>query len=212
MPDDQDTNRQGLAAGDHNALAALWTEHRERLLRLVRFRLDPRLPRRVDPEDVLQESFVAARERIAHFAKDGFQSPFVWLRLIVLQCVADSHRHHLDAQMRAAGRERSMDAAPHSDASAALAIRLSAGGISPSGIMMASERRELVQQAIATLTEGDREILALRHGEHLGNNEVAEVLGIAVKAASIRYIRALKRLQTAITTRGGLTTEVRHVR
>ena len=50
----------------------------------------------------------------------------------------------------------------------------------------------------------DQEILALRHFEELGNNEVAEVLGIEPKAASIRYIRALKRLKEILSTVPGL--------
>ena len=41
----------------------------------------------------------------------------------------------------------------------------------------------------------DREVLALRHFEELTNSEVAETLGIEQKAASIRYIRALRRLK-----------------
>jgi len=38
-------------------------------------------------------------------------------------------------------------------------------------------------------------VLALRHFEELTNKEVAEVLGIEQKAASIRYVRALKRVK-----------------
>ena len=41
----------------------------------------------------------------------------------------------------------------------------------------------------------DREVLALRHFEELTNSEVAETLGIQQKAASIRYIRAVRRLK-----------------
>ena len=44
----------------------------------------------------------------------------------------------------------------------------------------------------------DREVLALRHFEELTNSEVAEVLGIQQKAASIRYVRALKRLKDVV--------------
>ena len=50
----------------------------------------------------------------------------------------------------------------------------------------------------------DREVLALRHFEELGNSEVAEVLGIQQKAASIRYIRALKRLRAILSQMPGL--------
>jgi len=41
-------------------------------------------------------------------------------------------------------------------------------------------------------------VLALRHFEELTNKETAEVLGIEVKAASIRYVRALERLKSVL--------------
>ena len=45
----------------------------------------------------------------------------------------------------------------------------------------------------------DREVIALRHFEELGNNEVAEVLGIKKQSASSRYVRALKRLREVLS-------------
>jgi RNA polymerase sigma-70 factor (ECF subfamily) len=121
-----------LRSGDEAALAMLWSLHRDRLLRLVRYRLDPRLPRRVDADDLLQESYLAARQRLARFGADGFRSSFVWLRLIVVQSLIDHHRHHLGAEMRAADREQA-DAGSDADSSAAaLVARLSAAGPSPS--------------------------------------------------------------------------------
>jgi RNA polymerase sigma-70 factor (ECF subfamily) len=53
----------------------------------------------------------------------------------------------------------------------------------------------LVQTAIEQMDPIDREVLALRHFEELTNSEVAETLGIEQKAASIRYVRALRRLK-----------------
>ena len=44
----------------------------------------------------------------------------------------------------------------------------------------------------------DREVLALRHYEHLTNLEVAAELGLEENAASRRYIRALKRLRKLV--------------
>ena len=41
----------------------------------------------------------------------------------------------------------------------------------------------------------DREVLALRHFEELTNKEVAQVLEVEEKTASIRYVRALRRLK-----------------
>ena len=54
----------------------------------------------------------------------------------------------------------------------------------------------------------DREVLALRHFEELTNREVADVLKIQQKAASIRYIRALARLQGVLEKFPGLAGEL----
>ena len=60
------------------------------------------------------------------------------------------------------------------------------------------ESIEQLDQAIDELKSIDREVITLRHFELLDNKEVAEVLGITEKAASIRYIRAIKRLKQAL--------------
>ena len=49
------------------------------------------------------------------------------------------------------------------------------------------------------MNEIDREVLALRHFEELTNQEVAFELGISIKAASIRYVRALQRLREILS-------------
>ena len=48
------------------------------------------------------------------------------------------------------------------------------------------------------LSETDRQILELRHFDGMGNNECALVLQIEPKAASIRYVRALQKLQAQL--------------
>jgi RNA polymerase sigma-70 factor (ECF subfamily) len=50
----------------------------------------------------------------------------------------------------------------------------------------------------------NQEILALRHFEHLSDDETAQVLGLTRSAASIRYIRALKRLKEILSSIPGL--------
>ena len=70
---------------------------------------------------------------------------------------------------------------------------------SPSQAAVRAETFDQVEQAIAAMDPLDQEVLALRHFEELGNSEVAEVLGIQQKAASIRYVRALKRLRAILS-------------
>ena len=60
--------------------------------------------------------------------------------------------------------------------------------------MIRAEEIESLHAALASMDATDREVLALRHFEHLGNLEVAEALGISPTAASNRYVRAMTRL------------------
>ena len=182
--------------GDKEALAQLLSWNQERLIRMVRFRLDPRLGKRVDENDVLQEIYLSAHKRLQHFEGDSLQSFFIWLRLIAGQTLVDIHRQQVGAQVRAAGRERSIDGLLHPNAtSTSMAFLLAADRTSPSQAAIRAEMSFQIEQAMESMDPIDREVLALRHFEELRNGEVAEALGIAEKAASIRYVRALGRLK-----------------
>ncbi len=194
-----------LREGDTQALAELFSLERERLWRLVHFRMAEALRGRLEPDDVLQEAFLAASQRLGHYAGSPATSPFIWLRMILNQTLVDLHRQHLVAQRRDAGREVSLDATPFAQAtSASVAIQLVGLFTSPSGAAQRADVLSLVQSAIEQMDPIDREVLALRHFEELSNSEVAEALGIEQKAASIRYIRALRRLKEILAQVPGI--------
>lgn len=178
----------GLRAGDDALLASLFERYRERLARMVQFRLDPRLVGRIDAEDVLQEAYLEAGKRLQAF-RDDVKPFLVWIRLITQQTMVDLHRKHLGAKMRNAGREIK---AP---ASGTLSGFFVAHITSPSGAVMREEIRQQIEAALAAMDEIDREVLLLRHFEELSNKEAADVLGIQENAASNRYVRALGRLK-----------------
>jgi RNA polymerase sigma-70 factor, ECF subfamily len=185
-----------LRSGDAHALADLFALERERLWRIIHFRLAEPLRGRLAPDDVLQEAFLAANQRLSHYAESPATSPFIWLRMIVNQTLIDLHRQHLGAEKRNAAREISLDGTPYvQTTSASVAIQLVGVFTSPSRAAARADMLTLVQAAIEQMDPVDREILALRHFEELSNSEVAETLGIEQKAASIRYIRALRRLK-----------------
>ena len=191
--------------GDEQAVAELYSQHRQRLWRMVHFRLDQRLRGRVDADDILQEAYLEAVKRIRHFKDDTTTSFFVWLRMIVMQTLIDVHRRHLGAKMRDAGREVSIAGSQYSQTTtASLAVHLVGHLTSPSQAAMREEMFGRLESTIGDMDPIDREVLALRHFEELTNGEVAEVLGITQDAASIRYVRAIRRLRDILSQVPGL--------
>ena len=132
-------------------------------------------------------------------------SLFLWLRLIVGQTLVDAHRRHLGTQQRDARREVSIHQGARPEASSAsLAGALVADLSTPSQAVMRAEMAQTLETALEGMDPIDREVLVLRHFEELTNNEVAEVLGLQPKAASIRYVRAVARLKAHPRTIPGI--------
>lgn len=182
--------------GQPQALGELLQSYQKQLLRIVKFRMDPRLRVRLDADDIVQEAFVEATERFDDFAQNQEMPFFLWLRFITVQRLFQLHRRHLGVQARDARREISIFSKPQPQAtSAMLAAHLLGKHTSPSVAAMRAEQTLRVEKALNSMSEVDREILALRRFERLKNDEVANLLNLSKSAASNRYIRALERLQ-----------------
>ena len=180
---------------------------------MIRLRLDRRLSgRRVDSSD--DENF---RRRIwqrstsdlTNYARDPATMPLfhLWLRLVAGQGGSPTCTGFTSASvMRDAG---SGSVAPprtrsHKASSVSLAAQLLGKMTSASHAAIRAEHKLIVQEALNGMDPIDREVLALRHFEHLSNDETALVLGLTKSAASNRYIRALKRLKEILSSIPGL--------
>src|SRR5262249_7850463 len=96
------------AEGDQASWGELLTRHRDRLRRMIGFRLDQRLQGRIDPSDVLQEVYLEASQHLAEYLRQPAMPFFLWLRGITGNKLRELHRNHLGTQMRDAGREVSL--------------------------------------------------------------------------------------------------------
>lgn len=191
--------------GDRDALAELFSLYRPRLWRLVAFRLHPQLQGRIDADDVLQDAWLRAVDRINSFLKDAAAiSPFLWFRTIVSQTLVDLHRFHMGAQKRTASREFSINRGWSSEStSSSMSFHLQQPAKSPSSTLGRAEQARQLEAALQGMNENDREVLALRHFEELSNSETARVLNMTEQAASARYIRALARLKQVLEVMPG---------
>ena len=179
------------------SLAEAFAEHRARLLSLVEKRLNPILLKRLSHEDVMQEVYLAAAKRLEYFAREPEVPLYFKLRTILLQTLVDVERKYLQAAGRDAYKEVEVgDEATESAPPGALNWgQFAADVTSPLSRVDRNERHALLRNAIYSLPENDRAIIALRHFDGMGNSECAAALGIEPKAASIRYVRALERLR-----------------
>jgi RNA polymerase sigma-70 factor (ECF subfamily) len=186
-------------AGDTAALGALFAHYRDRLGKMVRLRLDPRVAGRLDASDVLQETYLDVARRFPEFVAAPAVPFYVWLRALTGQRLIDLHRQHLGAKMRDAGQEVSLyrGALPQAS-SASLAQQLLAGWTSPTQAAVRAEMQLKLQEALNSMDAMDREVVVLRHFEELNNIETAAVLGIEPSAASKRYLRAIRRLKAIL--------------
>jgi RNA polymerase sigma-70 factor, ECF subfamily len=195
-----DTLLRQAVAGDPRATGELFGRFHDRLLRMVRLRMDQRLKGRVDSEDILQDTYLDAAQRLEEYAAKPSMSFFVWLRFLAAQKLIDAQRHHLGVEKRNAGREVSLYRGPMPEAfSASLAAQLLGRLTSPSLAAIRAETQIKVQEVLNTMDAIDREVLVLRHFEHLSNAETAELLSITPATASKRYITALKHLKVILS-------------
>ncbi len=185
-----------LRAADAEALGELFMLHRDRLWRMLFVRLDRRLTPRVAPDDVLQETFLDVARRIGEYLANPAVPFYVWLRFLAVQRMQMVHRAHLGARARDVSQEVALPQGGGPLASSeSMAGQLVSQMTSPSQAAIRNELQERLRTALDAMDPLDREVLALRHFEELGNNEVAQVLGISKEAASKRHVRALKRLK-----------------
>ena len=57
------------------------------------------------------------------------------------------------------------------------------------------ELQRRFQAALETMEDHDREIVLMRHFEQLSNQDAARTLGLTEPAASMRYLRAIRKLR-----------------
>lgn len=150
----------------------LFEEHGSRLYSFLAYRTG----NRALAEDLLSETFERVlRSRQRFDPRRGSERR--WLYTIALNLLRDHARRqvHEDRLLQHVGAGSLME--------------------SPDPGMAAVEHRDELQRALALLSDGEREALALRFGADLKLHEVARVLGEGESAIEGRIYRALRKLR-----------------
>jgi RNA polymerase sigma-70 factor, ECF subfamily len=190
-------------AGDAGAVEQLLADHREPLRRVVGLRLDPALARRVDASDVVQDVLLEASRRLQDYLRDPKLPFHLWLRHLAKDRLIDAHRFHRQAQRRSLDREQAHAPAWSDASSVQLIAQLLDPERTPGSAAVQQELERRLQEALGRMDEPDREVILMRHHEGLGNQEVAAALGLSEAAASMRYLRALRRLRAELVGEEG---------
>jgi RNA polymerase sigma-70 factor (ECF subfamily) len=185
--------------GEAAAIERLLTSHREPLRRVIDFRLDPALAGRVDASDIVQDVLLEVSQRLTDYLRNPTMPFRLWLRHIARDHIIDAHRRHRLAQRRSLDREQPMVPAVLADRSSIeLTARFFDGELTPASAAMRHELESRLKAALAALDEDDREVITMRHFEQLSNQEAAQALELTEAAASMRYLRAVRRLRALL--------------
>jgi RNA polymerase sigma-70 factor (ECF subfamily) len=174
-------------------------EFREPLRKVIGLRLDPAVARRVDASDIVQDVLVEANQRLTEYLKKPDMPFHLWLRHLAQDRIIDTHRRHRLAQRRSVDREQPIARPAWADeSSVSLVAQLIDTERTPTSEAIQQELQRKLAAAVDQLSDDDREIILMRHHEALSNQEVARALGLTEAAASMRYLRALRRLRTVL--------------
>jgi|GEM_PF-7094998 len=83
--------------------------------------------------------------------------------------------------------------------SRSLTTQIGDANLTPAATATNQETQKRFNAAVEKLDETDQEIIVMRHFEQLTNREVARVLELSETAASMLYLRAMRKLKEIIS-------------
>ena len=177
--------------GSLEALGQVLEACRGYLLGIASRRLGDDLRSKGGASDLVQQTFLDAQCQFERFQGRSEKELLAWLRQILLHNLAHFQRHYRATSKRDLSREAPLAGeASSTDGGADPATQTP----SPSEQIVAREEAEAVQQALESLSEEHRLVLALRHQDRLTFEEIGRRLGRSVSGARALWLRAVERL------------------
>jgi RNA polymerase sigma-70 factor (ECF subfamily) len=191
--------------GDPDAVNRLLERHRAAIRHMIDRRMDRVIERRVDASDIVQDVMIEANRRLGDYLANPPMPFRLWLRHMARDRLIDAHRRHRVAGNRSLDREVSLRAADGGDQSQGDGMgQIADRELTPAAAATWHELERRFAAAVELLEEDDRQIVLLKHFEHLSTAEAADALGLTKPAAGMRYLRAMRRLRVLLDG-GGAT-------
>lgn len=173
-------------AGDESAYERLFSLHADRALVFIRARIGG-LREKVEPEDVLQDAYLAAHRAFADFEYSDDGAFLRWLCRIIDNRLRDTHDYF-------AAKKRQSLPVPRSALT---------GPVTALGRI---EDRQRVESALLQLSDEHREVLLLRYFEGFSAEETGQKMGRSAGAIRKLASRALVELGKHLGPDGGRST------
>ncbi len=193
-----------VRADDSQALADFIVSKRPQLLAFIERRLGAGLRRKIEPDDLFQETSAEAVRSIGE-VELAERDPFNWLCQVAERRIIDAHRRFFGSQKRDAGREVSMNAGGTDDSSRPGLINLLVASMTSASAAFSRDQRQIrLMAALEKLPEDHREALRLRYLENLPSKDIAERVGKTDGAVRVMLTRSLAKLQQILELEGTL--------
>jgi RNA polymerase sigma-70 factor, ECF subfamily len=189
-----------LRRGDATALSEYLELRRAELIAFIARRLGDLLRRRVEPEDIFQETATAAWRGLAA-ADLSRRDPFGWLCQLAEQRIVDAYRTHVRSQKRSTIREVRVRDSGSSSSRFSFSQLLQASLTTPSQACIRDEQQARLFEVLATLPDEQQAALRMHFLEGLPSKEIARRLNkedVAVRVMISRAVQKLRRLWDAV--------------
>jgi RNA polymerase sigma-70 factor (ECF subfamily) len=183
-----------VRAGDHSSFGLLLHRYSHYLTLLARLQFGRRLQGKIDPSDVVQETFLQAHRKFDQFQGSTEAELIGWLRQVLASRLAKLIRHYCGTQGRDVRLEQEL-VQELDQSSSALGQWLISPAKTPSQEASRREQALIVADALQRLPSHYREIILLHEFEDLSFPQAAERMGRTVDSVKNLWTRALTQLR-----------------
>ncbi len=180
-------------AGDRAALSALLLDHYDSLQHHISTRISHQLRGLVRADDILQQTFVRAAQRIAEFQPQHEGAFRGWLKTIAENLLRDAEKRR--RRERRASSDRGRSSATEGHRPAGDIDQLAGNLTTPARRVHRNDTIARMKAAMQQLPQEQREVIHRRYLLGQSLEEVAEALGCSKDAARGLCYRARQRLR-----------------